>query len=143
MNVLGKTLRVCGVGTTTASAATIVEIQMQWDSFGQNTAGKGVLVGDGTSLTTWATAGHVSFCEDLETTVTAATTTGGSIFNNNVFGGSAGLSQVTGGGLGPNITATTGSLNLAMQSRINIIYVHTTGTDGAAITLQSLTARLL
>ena len=143
MNVVGKTLRVCGEGTTTASTATIEEIQLQWDSFGQNTAGKGVLVGDGTAVATWATAGHITFCEDLQTTVASASATGGSILMTNAFGGSSGLSSVTGGGLGGNITAAVGSLNLADPARINVIYVHTTGTDGAAITLQSLTARLL
>lgn len=143
MNVLGKTLRVCGYGTTTASTATIEEIQIQWDSVGQNTAGKGVLVGDVTAVATWATAGHIGFCEDLTTTTTSASATGGSIMMTNGWAGSSGLSQVTGGGGGGNITSTTGSLNLAADARLNIIYVHTTGTDGAAITLESLTARLL
>lgn len=143
MNTLGKTIRVCGYGTTTASTATIEEIQLQWDAVGQNTAGKGVLVGDGTAVATWATAGHISFCEDLTTTVAAATATGGSLLMSNAFGGSSGLSSVTGGGMGGNMTAAIGSLNLAADARINVIYVHTTGTDGAAITLESLTARVL
>ena len=143
MNVLGKTVRVCGYGTTTASTATIEEIQIQWDSFGQNTAGKGVLVGDVTAVATWATAGHIGFCEDLTTTTTSASATGGSIMMTNGWAGSSGLSSVTGGGGGGNITSTVGSLNLAGQARLNVIYVHTTGTDGAAITLESLTARVL
>lgn len=143
MNVVGKTLRICGYGTTTASTATIQEIQLQWDSMGQNTAGKGVLVGDVTAVATWATAGHIGFCEDLETTVASASATGGSILNSNAWAGSSGLSSVTGGGGGGNMTAAIGSLNLAADARINVIYVHTTATDGTAITLQSLTARLL
>jgi len=43
MNVLGKKIEVCGEMTSTASAATIVDVQFQWDALGQNTAGKGGL----------------------------------------------------------------------------------------------------
>jgi hypothetical protein len=35
------------------------------------------------------------------------------------------------------------SLNLAVDARINVISVHTTGTDGAALTLQGLNAKFI
>jgi hypothetical protein len=145
MNYLGRTLEVCGYATTTASTATIIDIQFQWDAMGQNTAGKGVLIGDLTSTPTAAiaTAGHYSFCEDFVTTVTSASATGGSI---NVVGGSGaagGLSLIAGSAFANTTAAAVASLNLADDARINVIYLHTTGTDGAAVTLQGLTAKVL
>jgi len=147
MNVLGKKIEVCGEMTSTATAATIVDVQFQWDAFGQNTAGKGVLIADGTSTPTaaLATAGHATFCQDFETTVTSATATGGTINHVNTFGGVGGLTVVAGGPLsdampGAN-NAGVGSLNLALDTRLNIIYLHTTATDGAGWILQNVTVK--
>jgi hypothetical protein len=146
MNAVGRTLEVCGKATTTASTATIVSIQFQWDSMGQNTAGKGVQIGNLgiTPATAFSTTKVLTFCEDFQTTVAAATATGGSI---NTIGGYLNTSGVAtaaagqGAGSDPTI-ATVGSLNLAADARLNVVSVHTTGTDGAALTLQSLTARV-
>lgn len=147
MNVLGRKIEICGDLTTTATAATIVDIQFQWDSMGQNTAGKGVLIGDMTATPTaaLATAGHATFCQDFETTVTSASATGGTINHTGSFGGVGGLTLIAGGPLtdampGAN-GAGVGSLNLAVDARINIIYLHTTATDGAGWTLQHLTVK--
>lgn len=144
MNYVGKTIEVCGFLTTTASAATIEDVQLQWDSIGQNTAGKGVPLIDLTATTTLATTGHIGFCADLETTATSASATGGSI---NAVGGYEAVSGVSIAGTnaaGTNtITGATGSLNLAGEARINVIYLHTTGTDGAGWTLQGLTVKEL
>jgi hypothetical protein len=146
MNYLGRTLEVCGEITGTASAATIVDIQFQWDAFGQNTAGKGVLIGDltATPAAAIATAGHATFCQDFQTTVTSASATGGSI--NHIGGGGSvsGVSLIAGGALGDAVTpGAIGSLNLANEARINVIYLHTTATDGAGWILQSLTAKVV
>lgn len=146
MNVLGKTLRICGELTSTASAATIVDIQFQWDSFGQNTAGKGVLIGDltATPAAAIATAGHATFCQDFQTTVASAAVTGGSINHVNGFGAVGGVSLIAPGALSDSVTpGAIGSLNLALDSRINIIYLHTTGTDGAGWILQNVSAQLI
>jgi hypothetical protein len=147
MNVLGKRVEVCGEMTSTATAATIVDVQFQWDGFGQNTAGKGVLIADGTSTPTaaLATAGHATFCQDFETTVISASATGGTINHVNTFGGVGGLTIVAGGPLtdampGAN-NVGVGSLNLALDSRLNIIYLHTTSTDGAGWILQNVTVK--
>lgn len=146
MNTVGRKLRLCGELTTTASAATIVDIQFQWDSMGQNTAGKGVLIGDMTATPTAAiaTAGHATFCQDFQTTVASASATGGSI--NHVFstGAVSGVTLIGGGALGDSVTpGAIGSLNLAADARINIIYLHTTATDGAGWILQNVTAQLI
>lgn len=146
MNVLGKKIEVCGELTTTASVATIVDIQFQWDSMGQNTAGKGVLIGDGTATpTVLVTAGHATFCQDFQTTVTSASATGGTIAHVNTFGAVGGLTLVNAGALGDAMTgvtnAGTGSLNLALDARLNIIYLHTSSTDGAGWTLQNVTVK--
>ena len=142
MNYVGRTLEVCGVAYGAgASTATIVNLQFQWDAFGQNTAGAGVKIGD---MNLTMTGGlHYSFCEDFQTTVAAATATGGSIIaNGGYLAGSAASQGVS--GAGANIgTAAVASLNLAEDARINIIYLHVTGTDGAGVTLQSLTAKVL
>ena len=149
MNIVGKTLRVCGIATTTASTATIVDIQFQWDANGQNTAGKGVLIGDltATPSAALATAGHATFCQDFMTTVTSASATGGTIQEVNGFGAVGGLTLIGTGALSDSLAGASaggvGSLNLADAARINVIYLHTTGTDGAGWTLQNLTAQVL
>lgn len=145
MNVLGKKIEVCGEATGTATAATITDIQMQWDSMGQNTAGKGVLIGDFTDTTSaaMATTGHMTFCLDFATTVTAATATGGSINHVGGYMGAAGLTVAGSGGGGDVVTpGAIGSLNLALDSRINLIYLHTAATDGAGWILQSASVQL-
>ena len=145
MNVLGRRLRICGEATTTASTATIVDIQFQWDSLAQNTAGKGVLIGDMTATPTAAiaTAGHATFCQDFMTTVTGATATGGTINHVGSFGAVGGVTLIGAGALSDAVTpGGVASLNLAAEARINVIYLHTTGTDGAGWTLQNLTAEL-
>ena len=148
MNQVGKTLRICGKATTTASTATIVDIQFQWDAMGQNTAGKGVLIGDltATPSAAIATAGHATFCEDFQTTVASASATGGTILAANGFGAVGGLTLLGTGALSESLPGANGggvgSLNLAVDARINIIYLHTTGTDGAGWILQNVSASL-
>jgi len=146
MNVVGKTLEICGEMTTTASAATIVDVQFQWDAVGQNTAGKGILIGDltATPSAAIATAGHASFCQQFQTTVASASATGGSINHVNSYGSVGGVTLIGTGALSDAVTpGAIGSLNLAVDARINIIYLHTTATDGAGWTLQNLTAKLI
>jgi hypothetical protein len=146
MNFVGKKLRVCGEATTTASTATIVDIQFQWDAIGQNTAGKGVVIGDltATPAAAIATAGHATFCQDFQTTVASASATGGSVNHVNSFGAVGGVSLIAPGALSDALTpGAVGSLNLAGEARINVIYLHTTATDGAGWTLQNLTAQVI
>jgi hypothetical protein len=147
MNQVGRTLEICGKATTTASTATIVSIQFQWDAMGQNTAGKGVQIGNlsVTPVAAFSTTKVISFCEQFQTTVAGATATAGSI---NPIAGYIATSGVASAAAGQaaGSDATTGavaSLNLAVDARINVVSVHTTGTDGAALTLQNLSAKFI
>lgn len=145
MNAVGRTIEICGKATTTASTATIVSIQFQWDAMGQNTAGKGVQLGNLsiTPVAAFSTTKVITFCETFQTTVASASATGGSINSIGGFIATSGVSSAAAGqGAGSDATTgTVGSLNLAVDGRINVVSVHTTGTDGAALTLQSLTVR--
>lgn len=145
MNYVGRTLEICGKATTTASTATIVSIQFQWDSMGMNTAGKGVQIGNlsVTPVAAFSTTKVITFCETFQTTVAGVTATAGSINSIGGFIATSGVASAAAGQAAGSDASigTTALLNLAADARINVISVHTTGTDGAAFTLQSLTAR--
>lgn len=142
-NIKGMTFEICGYATTTASAATIEDIQFQWDAFGQNAAGKGVPIGDLTVTKTATSVLQLDFCDKFQTTVAGASATAGSIqaVGGYVTSTIASLSAAAAGG--NTIAGATASLNLASEARINVIYLHTTATDGTAITLQGLTLRVI
>jgi len=152
MNFIGKTIEVCGKATTTASTASIANIQFQWDAVGQNTAGKGVQIGS-LSLTppvAFSTTAVYTFCEDFATTVASASATGGSIIPVGGFINGIGVTNIATAGAGSAaagsdsaVISAVSSLNLADDARINVVYVHTTGTDGTAVTLQGLTVKVL
>ena len=144
MNAVGKKIRVCGYGTTAStSAATVLEMSLQWDSFGQNTAGLPVTVADNQATAISAFSGtlvNVSFCDTLVTTVAGAGATAGSLMQ---VGGYA-CWGVTSAGVQPtcsptSTTAAVGSLNLASEARLHVVYTHVTGTDGAGFTLNGVT----
>jgi hypothetical protein len=55
----------------------------------------------------------------------------------------AGVSLAAAGGGGDAVTpGAIGSLNLGVDSRLNIIYLHTTATDGAGWILQSVSIQV-
>jgi hypothetical protein len=146
MNYVGRTIEICGrSGITTGSTTTVINLSFQWDSMGQNTAGKGVVIGNlgETPVAAFQTTEMDSFCETFQTTVAGPTATGGSI---NQIGGSITTSGVSASanGQGAGGDAQTGaipSLNLAADARINVIYLHTTGTF--APTLQGLSVKVV
>lgn len=147
MNYPGRTIEICGKAGTTASTATIVSIGFQWDAFGQNTAGKGVVLGElsVTPASAFSTTAVYSFCEDFETTVASASATGGSIQTVGGYLNTSGVeSAAAGQAAGTDAQlAAVGSLNLANAARINVTYTHTTGTDGTAPKLSSLTVKVI
>jgi hypothetical protein len=149
MNFVGKTIRICGKATQAAagSTATITTIQMIWDADGSNTTGAGVIIGSGEVLTSTLVTGNAdayNFCETLRTTVSGASATAGSIQSTSGWLVVEGAQTSTSNRAGANISVgTTGSLNLAGEARIDVQYVHTTGTDAAGVILQNLTVEVL
>src|SRR5258708_40043326 len=95
MNYIQRTIEICGKwNIPSGDTSTIINIQFQWDSMGQNTAGKGVQIGNLglTPATAVATASEGTFCDDFMTTAVRATATGGSI---NTVGGAIATAGVT------------------------------------------------
>jgi hypothetical protein len=141
MAYVGRTLRVCGEmnEASAGSTATISDVFFYWDAQGSNvTGGYPVKIGGPAITNTLVTsnADTWTFCQDLKTTVVGTTVTGGSIF---ATSGYVCATYGVVGALGGSCTNSTavaavGSLDvLAIEgSRIDIIYNHTTGTDGAA-----------
>ena len=142
MNWVGRTIEVCGEAVNASSQSTIQNIQFQWDAIGQNSGGKGVLVGNLTTTKTASTVMQSTFCEDFQTTVAGTSATAGSIQNNGGYLTSCIASLSACGNGGNTIQGATASLNLDNEARLNVIYLETTGdTDGE--TLQGLTFKVL
>lgn len=148
MNQVGRGIRVCGFGTSTGSTtATVIHFQTWWDAEGSNvTAGTPVLVGDvvATPGTALAATSNYHFCQDIVTTVASASATGGSLF---ALDGFSTMAQVTAGanpGAGINkAVAAVSSLNLGLNARLQLIYLHTTGTDASGFQLLNVTVQAL
>jgi hypothetical protein len=144
MNFVGRSIRVCGYGTMSgASTATVLELSLQWDAFGQNNAGLPVTVADAKVTPASAFASSVvnaSFCFTLSTQVASQSVTGGTLIagpGTISFANTApGVSPST----GPIITtAAVGSLNLSAEARLHIVYTHVTGSDAAGFVLNNVT----
>jgi hypothetical protein len=145
MNFIGKEIEICGYATQAAngSTATISSISLWWDAAGSNAAGVPVKIADLPITNTMVTAktDQLEFCADIKTTVAGASATAGSILQT---GGHL-CNQYTSSGVatvplcvvaqGPS---AIGSLNLAGEARIHVVYLHTTGTDANGYTLNDL-----
>lgn len=146
MNYAGRTIEVCGMlSKTSTTADTITNIQLWWDSEGSNvTAGTAVELSNIQITQTLTAAASLPFCQDITTTVAAATATGGTIqpgmgwlTENQVAAGTIhdGASNI--------LFAAVGSLNLALNAKLEVVYNHTTGTDGAGVVLINPTVKIL
>lgn len=150
MNFVGREIEICGYATeaSAGSTATISNIQLWWDAAGSNAAGVPVLIGTNPSTNTLVTAKTDQFqvCYDLKTTVAGAGVTAGSIqqdggtYCNQYTSSAVATVPVCTLGQGP---AAVASLNLAGEARIDVVWLHTTGTDGAGVLLQDLTVKVL
>ncbi len=131
MNYVGRTIEVCGL---------LSNIQLWWDNEGSNvTAGTAVELSNIQITATLTAAASVSFCQDITTTVAAATATGGTIAPGEGWLAEAQVSAGTIHFASTNILfAAVGSLNLALPANLEIVYNHTTGTDGAASTTSTV-----
>lgn len=133
MNFPGRTIRICGTITEGgASTATVEQVSFYWDADGSNATGAGVLLPGPTITTTLTGTPKFQFCQNLTTTVAGTSATAGSIQTTQGYitsvNGAAGTVATT----TPTVPgAGTASLNLAQEARIDIDYLHTTGTDGA------------
>jgi len=152
MNYVGRTIRLCGLFTeaSAGSTSTVTEVEFLWDADGSNTTGAGVIIHGPrtTSTLPGSAADQWYFCQNLKTTVSGAGVTAGSIQAGAGFlsetSGANGTATAVGWGNAPTVgAAAVGSLNLAGEARIDITYLHTTGTDGAAPTLTDLTLEVL
>lgn len=149
MNGVGETIRICGLAkeASAGSTSTITSIQFFWDAPGSNVTGVGVNLGGPTVTATLVTANadQWTFCQTFKTTVSGAGVTAGSIaagagYLIESYGAATTVSAAGGPTIG---AAAIGSLNLAGEARINVVYLHTTGTDGAGVILQDLTVEVL
>jgi hypothetical protein len=151
MNQAGRTIRICGQATeaSAGSTATIQNFEFLWDAAGSNTAGAPVIIGQLqlTATLVTANADNWSFCWSGQTTVAGAGVTAGSIMPVGGFLGSTfGAGAL--GNIGVDVkAAAVASLNLAgtggNTQRIHIVWLHTTGTDAAGVTLQGATVEIL
>jgi hypothetical protein len=144
MNATGRKIRLCGYGTSSgASTATVLNLSLQWDSFGMDNAGLPVKIADtaATPSTAFgASVVNVNFCFIVATSVSSATATGSSMIPLNAiinWGNTATGITPSGGGL--ITTAAVGSLNTTNEARLHIVYNHTTGSDGAGFVLNGYT----
>jgi hypothetical protein len=131
MNYQGRTIRVCGhVINAGTDADTITAIQTRWDAQGSNvTTGIPVLLGSVKVTATMSAATTKDFCQTITTTTASASATGGSLFPTDGYISESMSGAGTTPTTGPNIvTATVGSLNLALAARLELVYVETTGT---------------
>lgn len=146
MNYVGRTIEVCGMlSKTNTTADTITNIQLWWDAEGSNvTAGTAVQLTNIQITQTLTAAASIPFCQDITTTVASASATGGTIQPGTGWLTEA---QVAAGtihtGSSNILFAAVGSLNLALQAKLEVVYNHTTGTDGAGVVLLNPTVRIL
>ena len=151
MNRASRTIKVCGQATEAAagSTATVQNFEILWDAAGSNTTGAPVIIGQLqlTATLVTANADNWSFCWTGQTTVAGAGVTAGSIMPVGGF-----LCSTFGAGSLGNCgvdvkAAAVGSLNLAgtggNTQRIHIVWLHTTGTDAAGVTLNGLTVEVI
>jgi hypothetical protein len=144
MNFPGRSLRICGtIQGGGGSTATVENVAFYWDADGSNTTGAGVLLTGPTLTSTLSATPAVQFCQTLSTTISGAGVTAGSILSTqghimiaNGAGGTAGVITMTQPG------SAVASLNLAQEARIDIDYLHTTGTDGTE-QLKNLTVEVV
>ena len=150
MNTVGKTIRVCGNITEASSGSTATISTMQfffWDAQGSNvTGGYPVLLNnlEATNTLVTSNADVWNFCQDLQTTVAGSGATAGSIqaMLGQLIEGYGTVGAHTYAAFNTNAAAIA-SLNLAVPARLQVVYLHVTGTDGATPILSDLTVQVL
>ena len=145
MNVQGKTIQVCGhITDAAADVDTITAVQFWWDAQGSNvTTGIPVKLANDQITQTLTASTNRDFCQKFITTVASASATGGTIFGVDGWLSEGQVAAGTIHALAPNITtAAVGSLNLAENARMEIVFVETTSTVDTP-KLQNVTVQVL
>ena len=153
MNFVGKAIEVCGYAKEAAngSTSTVTTIQVYWDAYGSDTAtGVPILIATIPVTNTLVTndTDQYDFCIDLRTTVAGASATAGTMIQD----GGHFCEQYTASSVAtlPKCVlnqggAAVGSLNLSGigggTTRLQIVYLHSTGTDANGVQLQHLTVK--
>lgn len=146
MNYVGRTIEVCGMlSKTSTTADTITNIQLWWDAEGSNvTAGTAVQLSNIQITSTLTAAATLPFCQDITTTVAAATATGGTIRPGVGWLTEAQVAAGTIHFASSNVLLSdVASLNLALNANLEVVYNHTTGTDGAGVLLINPTVKIV
>lgn len=146
MNYVGRTIEVCGMlSKTSTTADTITNIQLWWDAEGSNvTAGTAVELSNIQITQTLTAAATLPFCQDITTTTASASATGGTITPGMGWFTESQVAAGTIHAASSNVLfAAVGSLNLALNANLEVVYNHTTGTDGAGVLLINPTVKIL
>lgn len=152
LNFPGAQIRICGNANqaSAGSTATIQNFEFLWDAAGSNTAGAPVIIGQLQETQTLVTgnADLWSFCDTFQVTVSGAGVTAGSIIP--VAGqmvSTYGAGVLGTSGVDVKMGAAIGSLNLAgtggNTQRLHVVWLHTTGTDGAGTQVTGVTVEIL
>jgi hypothetical protein len=145
MNYQGREIQICGFVTDAATAVdTISAIQFWWDAQGSNvTTGIPVKLANDQITATLTAAVNTEFCQNFVTTVPSASATGGTIQAPYGWIAEGQIAAGTIHFMEPNITiAAVGSLNLAENAQIDVVFVETTSTVDTP-KLQNLTVTVL
>lgn len=146
MNYVGKGIRVCGFASSTGtSTATVVGFTLWWEAAPSNASGPLPLIIGGPNVTgTLASAiDNYTFCQDFTTLTTGPTGTvlpgAGWLTYSDTVAGTHPFS-------GPNVqvgapaaVSLGGTGTAGFPTHLHVVYLHTTGTDGAGMILQKLT----
>lgn len=149
MNQVGRTIRVCAFASSTGtSTATVTQFTLWWEASLSNAAGPVPLVLGGPRVTGTLSSAidNYSFCQDLTTTVAGVTGTvlpgvGSLTFSDTVNGThpfSGPNTQVGASASAPNLVNSGG-----FPTHLHVVYLHTTGTDGAGMIVQKVTVEAL
>jgi hypothetical protein len=148
MNFIGRSIRVCGFASSTGtSTATISGFTLWWEAAPSNASGPLPLIIGGPNVTGTLSAAidNYSFCQEFSTITTGAT---GTVLPG--FGFVTGASTVAGSQpfTGPNVqvgapAAMSLTGGVGFPTHLHVVYLHTTGTDGAGMIAQKITVEAL
>ncbi len=145
MNLIGRGIRVCGFSSSTGtSTATITAFTLWWEASVSNAAGPLPVTVGGPAMSGTALASAIDnygFCQDVTTTATGTT---GSLLPGAGWVAQGDTVNNTHAGASTNVqVGAVGTANLlnsgGFATHLHVVYLHTTGTDGAGMIAQKIT----